>query len=119
MLALTLSRFDKEFGAAESNTDKVSRWSMAPGLDVILQQDVGVHFAEVWVTDSARANLLLPIAERVPEGVGRHSNTYWRSLNRTHSALRIRVWNETQLDMLITALRVLREGGSTMAINSA
>src|SRR5437667_9313422 len=105
VLSLVLSRFHVEFGTAPSTTKKVSRWTLAPWLDVIVQQDVGVNFAEVWLTDSSTATAILPTAERVPAGIGRHSNTYWRTLDRRYSALRMRVTNELQLRMLIDALR--------------
>jgi hypothetical protein len=120
MLALTLSRFQTVFGEATSHTKKVSRWRLAPWLDAIVQQDVGVHFSEVWLTYSVRASSLLPIAELVNEHTGRHSNTYWRTLDRQYPALRVRVTNEMQLDLLVRALRVVREGDMTQdAVSSA
>lgn len=112
----TIQALVEQLGQSSSSTDKVIRWNVKTGLDVVLQRDAASHRAIVWMPWPGEGGECPPDGEVYAAGRGRHSNTYGApSLARGMAALKLTITNDESLSTLLARLPTAADGGKVQA----
>jgi hypothetical protein len=96
----------QQLGKPSTSTDKVLRWHVKPGLDVVVQRDAAGSRGIVWVPWPSGDGVCPSNGEVYAAGRGRHSNTYGApSLRRGQAALKLTVRTSVDLASVIARLQ--------------